>query len=102
MRSLMPEARRIAAGYLTTMGRPDDACVVREGNGDDYGEVRVALQALSETAARADRLERALACYADPTFWEAECAEAALAFHDQGEIARSAFAGKELYALHRD
>jgi len=102
MRSLIPDARRIAASYLNSTGRPADARTVLSGSGDDYVEVRVALQTLSEIAARMSRAERALACYADETFWEADCAEASLAFHDHGEIARSALAGKELYALHRD
>lgn len=107
MRTLLPDARRIAASYLTATGRPDDARMVIEGKGDDFVEVRVALQALGDaaagdTAARVGRLERALACYADASFWDADCAEASLAFHDRGDIARSALAGKELYAVHRD
>ena len=101
MRSMLPDARRTAASYLIAAGRADDANTVLAGNGDDYVEVRVALQALTETALRVGRAERALATYADQTFWEADCAEASLAFYDQGEIARSALAGKELYALHR-
>lgn len=102
MRSLLPDARRIAALYLTSTNRPNDARTVLAGNGDDYAEVRIAFQALSETSVRLGRAERALASYADETFWEGDCAEASLAFYDQGEIARSALAGKELYALHRD
>jgi len=102
MQSLLPEARRSAALYLVTTGRADDARAVRDGKGDDYVEVRVALHALAETIVRVGRIERALACYADQAFWDADCAEASLAYHDQGEIARSALAGKELYALHRD
>ncbi|RYE96631.1 MAG: hypothetical protein EOO77_40605 [Oxalobacteraceae bacterium] len=95
-------ASQVAARYLSDNGSVEDAYVVGSGRGDDYVEVRVALRALQDVATRLGRIERALACYADPTFWEADCADASLAFHDAGEVARAALAGKELYALHRD
>ncbi len=96
------EARRTAAAFLISAGRLDDAGVVSNGGGDDYVEVRVALHIVGATAERVGRLERALACYADQTFWDGDIPEASLAYHDGGEIARSALNGKELYALHRD
>lgn len=102
MRSLLPDARRVAATHLTAIGRTDDAGIVLAGRGDDFAEVRVAVRALGEMAVRVARVEGALACYAEADFWDAECPEASLAFHDRGEIARSALAGKELHALHRD
>ncbi|MDF0486643.1 hypothetical protein PX554_00745 [Sphingomonas sp. H39-1-10] len=102
MRRLIDDARRIAAAYLAGADRMGDARIVREGGGDDYVEVRVALEALAETTERVGRLERALACYADASFWETDCLDTSLAHHDQGEIARSALDGKELYGLHRD
>ncbi|MDF0491266.1 hypothetical protein PX554_24400 [Sphingomonas sp. H39-1-10] len=102
MRTMLLEARRAAAAYLLSVGRSDDARVVNSGGGDDFVEVRVALQAIGATMERLGRLERALACYADQTFWDGDVPEASLAFHDEGEIARSALNGKELYALHRD
>lgn len=102
VRELIRDARRAAAAHLTSAGRIDEASIVLEGGGDDFGEVRAAYRAISDVTERIERLERALGCYADPTFWCADSPEAALAFHDQGEIARSALNGKELYALHRD
>lgn len=99
---MLLEARRAAAAYLLNVGRSDDARVVNSGGGDDFVEVRVALQAMGATMERLRRLERALGCYADQTFWDGDVPEASLAFHDEGEIARSALNGKELYALHRD
>ena len=102
MRMSLLEARRAAAAYLIRAGHSDDARVVSNGGGDDYVEVRVALQAVGAAAERIGCLERALACYADQSFWDADTPEASLAFHDEGEIARSALNGKELYALHRD
>ena len=102
MRTSLLEARRAAAAYLVSVGRSDDARVVSNGGGDDFLEVRVALQAIGATVEQVGRLERALACYADQTFWDGDIPEASLAFHDGGDIARSALNGKELYALHRD
>jgi hypothetical protein len=102
MRTSISEARLIAAAYLDSAGRRDGARAVSDGKGDDYTQARVARQAMSAAAERIGCLERALGCYADRTFWEAEFPEASLAFHDGGEIARSALNGKELYALHRD
>lgn len=102
MRTTVADARRIAAAYLADVGRTADARAVNDGAGDDYVEVRVALHAIATMTQRVGRAERALACYADPTFWDGDVPDASLAFHDSGEIARSALAGKELYALHRD
>jgi hypothetical protein len=99
---MIEEARRIAAGLLERGGRAGDARLVAAGAADDFGEVRVALAALQRGHARSALLERALRCYADPTFWDDEMPEASLAFHDRGAIARSALAGRELFAQHRD
>lgn len=96
------KARRIAAELLIAKGRGDDARIVASGGGDDFAEVQIARCVTEATHAEVARLERALRCYADPSFWDAECPEASLAFHDEGEIARSALTGKELYAQHRD
>ncbi len=99
---MIEEARRVAAGVLERGGRADEARLVETGAADDFGEVRVALAALQRGHARLTLLERALRCYADPTFWDDEMPEASLAFHDHGTIARSALAGRESFAQHRD
>ena len=44
MRMSLLEARRAAAAYLISAGRYDDARIASTGGGDDYVEVRVALQ----------------------------------------------------------
>lgn len=98
----LTEARRVAAEHLGQAGRTADAAIVARGGGDDFTEVILARRAASSTSDRADRLERALRCYADESFWEELGENAALAAHDRGEIARAALAGRELYALHRD
>lgn len=95
----MPEtiesARHIAADLLTASGRTVDAQIVLRGSTASSAHVE---RAVVQTAI----LQRALRCYADVTFWDAECPEASLAFHDRGEIARAALVGKELYGQHRD
>lgn len=48
MRTSLLEARRAAAAYLVSVGRSDDARVVSNGGGDDFLEVRVALQAIGQ------------------------------------------------------
>lgn len=101
MKPFIPSARDIAADALEALGRSGDAAIIRAGGGDDFPEVRAALAALSATQGRLVLLERALDHYADAAFWEAEIPEAALAYYDQGEIARGALAGKDLLA-HRD
>lgn len=98
----LKSARQIAASLLAADGRLTDARIVAAGEGDDFNEVRLAMRITKTAANHAARLERALRCYADATFWDADCPEASLAFHDQGEIARSALIGRELYAQHRD
>lgn len=99
---MIEDARRIAAEVLRNAGQSRDADFVAVGGGDDFPEVRIALETLNGTSERLSLLNRALRCYADPTFWDDEVAEASLAFHDKGEIARSALIGKDLYAQHRD
>ncbi|WP_448663988.1 hypothetical protein ACG3SL_04725 [Sphingomonas sp. CJ20] len=95
-------ARQIAADMLAQTGRADDARIVAHGGGDDFIEVRIALAAAGRTASRSALIERALRCYADPTFWDGEPFEAALAYHDQGVIARAGLLGREMFGQHRD
>jgi len=101
MKRPVEEARALAAAALEAIGRADDAGIVRAGGGDDFPEVRVALAVLDAARERTGLLERALLYYADADLWEAEVAESALAFHDRGEVARSALAGRDLF-VHRD
>lgn len=96
------QARVVAASFLRAKGCEADARTVLSGGGDDFPEVRLALAAASSERETVTRLERALHCYADPTFWDVDAPEASLAFYDRGEIARAALAGKELFASHRD
>jgi hypothetical protein len=99
---MIARAREAAAAYLTAAGKLSDADIVRGGGGDDFPEVQIALALQRAQDAERRRYERALQSYADPDFWDAEPAEAALAYHDQGLIARAALAGSELFQLHRD
>jgi hypothetical protein len=95
-------ARQAAAAVLQRMGRAAEAELVRKGCGDDFLEVRAALLATEQTATRVALLERALHCYADPDFWDAEPCEAMLAYHDRGDVARAALRGRDGFAQHRD
>lgn len=99
---MLDRARALAAELLTQRGQETDAGIVRQGGGDDFPEVRLAMALHKVFAPQLQRYERALQTYADDTFWEADIAEAALAYHDQGAVARAALDGKELFALHRD
>ncbi|HLY91530.1 MAG TPA: hypothetical protein VKQ27_21280 [Acetobacteraceae bacterium] len=99
---MLDQARLLAADFLVQHGQEADARIVRQGGGDDFPEVRLALALQKTHAAQLQRYERALRTYADGAFWDAEIAEAALAYHDQGAVARAALDGKELFALHRD
>lgn len=102
MTSALDQARSIAATYLESGGHGAQACVVRTGGGDDFIEVKIALLALLAVRGEQQRYRQALANYADAEFWEAELPEATLAFHDRGEIARLAIAGRDLLDPHRD
>lgn len=95
-------ARQAAAAVLADIGRAADAEIVARGQGDDFLEVRTALRAVEQAHRRLALLERALHCYADPDFWDAEPCEAMLAYHDRGYIARAALRGRDGFAQHRD
>ncbi len=99
---MLDRARLLAADFLVGHGQEEDARIVRQGGGDDFPEVQLALALQKAHAAKLRRYERALQTYADNAFWDAEITEAALAYHDQGAVARAALDGKELFALHRD
>ena len=99
---MLDQARALAADILTQRGQGSDARIVRQGGGDDFPEVRLAMALHQALAPRLRRYERALQTYADGAFWDADIAEATLAYHDRGDVARAALAGKELFALHRD
>jgi hypothetical protein len=102
MGSVADAARIAAAEALTRAGRSADAAMVRSGRADDFPEVQAAQFALTDLSARTARLERALRCYADETFWEAHLNSEPLAVHDNGDIARAALLGKESFQQHRD
>lgn len=94
--------RALVVDHLQKAGRSADARIVASGGGDDFAEVTVAVAAFRAASERADRLERALRCYADDGFWDDQANGTSLAFYDQGEVARAALLGKELYNVHRD
>ncbi|PVX28801.1 hypothetical protein [Sphingomonas pokkalii] len=102
LRSQIEAARQAAATVLAAMGRAAEAEMVVRGQGDDFLEVRTALLAVQRASSRVALLERALHCYADPDFWEAEPCEAMLAYHDRGDVARAALRGRDGFAQHRD
>lgn len=92
------EARQLAAAHFEDAGRDDLARMVLIGKGDDLPELAIALRALRDLAPKIERFERALAAYADEEFWgDGEC-YSALAFHDQGKVARAALAGEDALA----
>lgn len=99
---MLDRARALAADFLIQRGQEEDARIVRRGGGDDFPEVRLAMALHRALAPQLQRYERALQTYADDAFWDADIAEATLAYHDQGAVARAALDGKELFALHRD
>ena len=86
-------ARALAGRYLADRGYPAEAALIDAGAGDDFAEVRLALDLLDRQDARIARYERALAAYADPDFWEGDLPGTALAESDRGDLARSALAG---------
>ncbi|OAN66740.1 hypothetical protein A7X12_10730 [Sphingomonas sp. TDK1] len=102
MFSQLEFARQAAAAVLAETGRAAEADMVVRGQGDDFLEVRTALLAVQRAGSRVALLERALHCYADPDFWDAEPCEAMLAYHDRGDVARAALRGRDGFAQHRD
>ncbi len=95
-------ARTLAASYLAANGRADQADIILRGGGDDFPEVQLAVQLWRMAGGELRRYRQALLAYADGAFWDGDCPEASLAFHDRGDVARGALAGKELFQLHRD
>lgn len=100
--NLLDQARDLAATVLLDQGKNVDAGIIRQGGGDDFPEVRLALALYRASRAQLQRYEHALRTYADASFWDAAIPEATLAYHDQGTVARAALDGKDLFQLHRD
>jgi hypothetical protein len=94
----LAEARLIAAAHVRRAGRDDIGQMIVAGQGDDFPEVEIALATLRTVTGTIERFERALSAYADRDFWGDGDCHAALAFHDQGEIARAALAGTDILA----
>jgi hypothetical protein len=94
-------AREFAAGWFEAVERPDLARMVRDGEGDDFAEVRSARRLLAAQAARLAHYENALAQYADPEFWDEAYPGGPLALHDRGEMARNVLEGRPAF-FHRD
>jgi hypothetical protein len=97
--SALIRARAIVAAHLDEAGRSNEAALILRGGGDDFPEMLVAVRAVREATGTIGRLERALDAYADEDFWGDGDCHAALAFHDQGAIARATLAGQDPLAL---
>jgi hypothetical protein len=98
----LQRARSAAAHYLGNRGYPIEAGAIRNGRGDDYAEVRIALQMLAQADDHVAGIERALARYADPSFWDKRGSGLSDAALDAGTIARHALAGKALPGRYHD
>lgn len=94
-------AREFAAGWFEAIARPDLSRMVRDGEGDDFAEVRSAALLLAAQAERLARYESALGQYADPEFWDEGFPGGPLALHDHGEMARNVLEGRPDF-FHRD
>lgn len=86
-------ARHAAGRYLAERGYEEEARLASGGKGDDFAEVRIALQLIAHQDDRVRRYEKALSAYADKEFWGGDLPGTALADDDQGRIARYALAG---------
>ncbi|MCP3733205.1 hypothetical protein M9978_22635 [Sphingomonas sp. MG17] len=95
-------ARALAARALMAEGRNAEADIVLSGGGDDFPEVQVARLALDTIGDHHQRLELALAFYAEPDHWDSDVPDGSLASLDRGEVARSALRGKDQLGSHRD
>ena len=62
-------ARIAAARHLGDRGYSAEAETVRDGRGDDFAEVRIALHILAAADERLTHLEDALAMHAAASFW---------------------------------
>ena len=93
------QAREFVAAFLEGMRRQDLALIVRAGEGDDFPEVISAAALLQEYAGNNAFHEEALRLYADADFWDDELPGGSLAFHDKGQMARNALAGKAPFHL---
>ena len=98
----LQRARSAAARYLGDRGYPIEAEAIRNGRGDEYAEVRIALQMLDQADDRVASIERALASYADPSFWEELGSGLSDAALDAGTFARHALAGTAPPARYHD
>lgn len=94
----LSEVRAIVCAHFRERGRDDMARMITAGHGDDFPEMDVALRVAKNLSRTLERFERALAAYADEEFWGEGNCYAALAFHDQGIIARAALAGEDVLA----
>lgn len=85
-------ARRAAGKLLRDRGYDREAAIVLAGEGDDFAEVRIALNLLDTEARDRQRQTQALAAYADADFWDEAGADLSPALTDRGAIARAALA----------
>lgn len=75
--------------------------MVRDGEGDDFPETRVAADLLAVQVGLLARYEEALDQYADRGFWDETMPGGPLALHDGGLMARNVLGGRPAF-FHRD
>lgn len=98
----LDQARVAAARHLGDRGYAVEAGAIRDGRGDDFAEVRIALSILAGADERLVRLERALATYAAASFWADDGSGVTAAQRDEGDLARHALAGTAPPARYHD
>ena len=98
----LAQARIAAARHLDNRGYAAEAESIRDGRGDDFAEVRIALHILAGADERLMRLESALAMYAAASFWADDGSGMTAAELDDGNIARHALAGTALPGRYHD
>ena len=98
----LARARVAAARHLADRGYSAEADAIRDGRGDDFAEVRIALHIFAGADERLIRLESALEMYAAASFWADDGSGVTPAELDDGDIARHALAGTALPGRYHD
>jgi hypothetical protein len=94
-------AAHVVSSIYDAINRPDLSGMIRNGEADDFPEIKATAALLAEEKSRLDRYEVALSQYADPGFWDEAGPGGALAQYDSGEMARNVLAGRAAF-YHRD
>ncbi|EJU09179.1 hypothetical protein LH128_30289 [Sphingomonas sp. LH128] len=94
-------AARLVSGLYDAINRPDLSGMIRNGQAEDFPEIKTAADLLKAETVRLERYEVALRQYADPGFWDDMASAGSLALYDGGEMARNVLAGRPAF-YHRD